>query len=97
MESRLRTETDDYLPEDFRLVSDRKSWRAVALAFALLLAGFVLLITGLVLWHTDPDSSPLALICLGSVVFLPGFYYSRIAFYAWRGYQGYSFDSIPAV
>ncbi|RWW00211.1 hypothetical protein BHE74_00005132 [Ensete ventricosum] len=34
---------------------------------------------------------------LGSVLFLPGFYYTRIAYYAYKGYKGFSFDNIPAV
>ena len=32
---------------------------------------------------------------LGIITFLPGFYHLRIAYYAWRGYTGYSFDDIP--
>ncbi|KAL0910620.1 hypothetical protein M5K25_021620 [Dendrobium thyrsiflorum] len=34
---------------------------------------------------------------LGSVLFLPGFYYTRIAYYAYKGYKDFSFDNIPPV
>ncbi|MCO5559120.1 hypothetical protein L7F22_012712 [Adiantum nelumboides] len=34
---------------------------------------------------------------LGAVLFLPGFYYTRIAYYAYKGYKGFSFANIPAV
>jgi hypothetical protein len=36
-----------------------------------------------------------ALLVLGSVCFLPGFYHTRIAYLAWKGVQGYTLDSIP--
>ncbi|KAF7080849.1 hypothetical protein CFC21_084852 [Triticum aestivum] len=32
---------------------------------------------------------------LGVVIFIPGFYYTRIAYYAYKGYQGFSFANIP--
>ncbi|KQK16934.1 transmembrane protein 230 [Brachypodium distachyon] len=34
---------------------------------------------------------------LGVVMFIPGFYYTRIAYYAYRGYHGFSFSNIPAI
>lgn len=37
----------------------------------------------------------IALLVLGSVTFLPGFYHTRIAYMAWRGVAGYSFKDIP--
>lgn len=35
------------------------------------------------------------LLILGSLMFIPGFYHVRIAYYAWKGYRGYSFEDIP--
>ena len=35
------------------------------------------------------------LIILGIIMFLPGAYHIRIAYYAYRQYPGYSFDDIP--
>nr|DAD45772.1 TPA_asm: hypothetical protein HUJ06_004002 [Nelumbo nucifera] len=34
---------------------------------------------------------------LGAVLFIPGFYYTRIAYYAYKGYKGFSFSNIPPV
>jgi hypothetical protein len=34
---------------------------------------------------------------LGALLFMPGFYYTRIAYYAYKGYKGFSFSNIPAV
>lgn len=36
------------------------------------------------------------MLILGSLMFIPGFYHVRIAYYAWKGYRGYSFEDIPA-
>lgn len=35
------------------------------------------------------------MLILGSVMFIPGAYHVRIAYYAYKGYEGYSFDDIP--
>jgi hypothetical protein len=37
----------------------------------------------------------LAFTIVGSIAFIPGFYYTRAAYYAYRGYEGFSFDDIP--
>jgi hypothetical protein len=34
---------------------------------------------------------------LGVVLFIPGFYYTRIAYFAYKGYTGFSFSNIPPV
>lgn len=34
---------------------------------------------------------------LGIVMFIPGFYYTRIAYYAYKGYKGLSFSNIPPI
>jgi len=39
----------------------------------------------------------IAFAILGALLFMPGFYYTRIAYYAYKGYKGFSFSNIPAV
>lgn len=39
----------------------------------------------------------MSLIILGAITFIPGSYHVVIAFRAWRGDAGYSFDDIPTV
>ncbi|KAL0033169.1 hypothetical protein WJX79_007033 [Trebouxia sp. C0005] len=66
----------------------------------MILKGFartILLFTGIGLWATDPDAHGFVLFTLGLVIFIPGFYYSRISYYAYKGHPGFSFDTIPAV
>jgi hypothetical protein len=90
---------DPDIPEDFRVYSGRSDvpWKAIYLAVGLLVAGVVLTFTGLGLWVTDPDAHGIALFVLGLVISLPGFYFSRIAYFAYKGREGYSFDEIPSV
>lgn len=37
------------------------------------------------------------LLVVGTIMFIPGFYHVRLAFYAWRGYEGFAFDRIPSM
>ena len=37
------------------------------------------------------------MIIIGSIIFLPGFYFTRIAYKAWKGVEGFSFSDIPEV
>ena len=73
-------------------------WKEIARAFIFLVSGSILLYfarlvqTGKV--HAEPGSD-IALYVIGSLLFLPGFYVIIIAYKAWRGYPGYTFDSIP--
>ncbi|RLM58109.1 hypothetical protein C2845_PM18G04050 [Panicum miliaceum] len=34
---------------------------------------------------------------LGIVMFIPGFYYTRVAFYAYKDYKSFSFPNIPPI
>uniref|UniRef100_A0A7R9Z636 Transmembrane protein 230 n=1 Tax=Chlamydomonas euryale TaxID=1486919 RepID=A0A7R9Z636_9CHLO len=71
-------------------------WRKVGLAALLLVIGTALLSTGLGLFLTG-NQNGLPLIVLGSVAFIPGAFFSSIAYKAWRGYRGYSVQMIPSV
>ncbi|DBA72779.1 TPA: hypothetical protein ACH3X2_010169 [Trebouxia sp. C0005] len=90
-------ESDD--PEGLRSYANEADvpWKAVYLAVGLLIAGTIMLFTGIGLWATDPDAHGFVLFTLGLVIFIPGFYYSRISYYAYKGHPGFSFDTIPAV
>mmetsp|Transcript_5750 Transcript_5750/g.8040 ORF Transcript_5750/g.8040 Transcript_5750/m.8040 type:complete len:112 (-) Transcript_5750:19-354(-) len=76
-------------------------WKSILFAIFLMVIGIVfftfalLLITG----HIDAKHSDrlYPLLMLGTLVFIPGFYYTRIAFMAWRypGNREYKFSEIP--
>ncbi|KAL3148251.1 hypothetical protein ABBQ38_013722 [Trebouxia sp. C0009 RCD-2024] len=99
MERQALTQRDPDLSEDFRVYDSAEAppWKAIYLAVGLLVAGTVLLFTGIGLWATDPKAHGFVLFTLGLIIFIPGFYFSRIAYYAYKGHPGYTFDVIPAV
>ncbi|XP_022133456.1 transmembrane protein 230 [Momordica charantia] len=83
-----------YTPKSF----DKVPWKSIALAIFLLLLGSLLLfLSYFVLRGHMPGekSQAYGLLALGVLTFLPGFYETRIAYYAWRGVNGYRFAYIP--
>ncbi|KAK4776213.1 hypothetical protein SAY87_024174 [Trapa incisa] len=84
----------DYNPRSL----DRIPWKSIALALFLLSLGSLLLFLSVFLLtgHMAGDKSQgYGLLALGFLTFLPGFYETRIAYYAWRGVKGYRFAAIP--
>lgn len=68
MERQALTQRDPDFPEDFRVygsAGDDPPWKAIYLAVGLLVAGTVLLLTGVGLWATDPKAHGV-LLCLRS-------------------------------
>lgn len=47
------------------------------------------------LCHSQHRDRTIPVLIIGILVFLPGFYHLRIAYYASKGYRGYSYDDIP--
>lgn len=84
----------DYSPKAF----DKIPWRSIALALFLLCLGSVLLFLSLFIFtgHMGGETAQaFGLLVLGILAFLPGFYETRIAYYSWRGTEGYRFAAIP--
>lgn len=72
--------------------------KKVALALFLFLAGFSMLAGGLYIWYTRPsEGRATALLILGSICFMPGAYYTRVAYMAWRGVEGFSLTNISDI
>ncbi len=74
--------------------------KTVILALSLFSAGVILLTTGVLMVQqhikTNQPEQGWGVLSLGLLAFLPGFYETRIAYYAWRGYDEYNFDQIPS-
>ncbi|KAL5722976.1 hypothetical protein ACHQM5_006429 [Ranunculus cassubicifolius] len=84
-----------YTPKSF----DRVPWKSIVLALFLLFLGISLLFLSYFIFtgHMGGErAQAYGLLGLGILTFLPGFYETRIAYYSWRGAQGYRFSSIPA-
>ncbi|GAB6022467.1 hypothetical protein CHUAL_006578 [Chamberlinius hualienensis] len=94
------TKTDDgYIDLQFEKPAVRIPWKALCLAIALFVVGSGLIIIGslLISGYIDTKYSDRTwpVLILGSLMFIPGAYHVRIAYYAFKGYKGYSFDDIP--
>lgn len=96
--SRLSSTDDGYIDLQFKKSPPKIPYKAIALATVLFLIGAFLIIIGSLLLSgyisKGADRSHSVLI-IGILVFLPGFYHLRIAYYASKGYRGYSYDDIP--
>lgn len=88
---------------DFRgtfIVHSKPPTKEISLAVALLILGTIIIAVGLFLSSQQiggDRTHGIVFALLGTFLFVPGFYYSRIAWYAYKGYKGFSFANIPAV
>lgn len=90
------------LEPDAEMAADarRAVRRKVGLALLLFVAGSLLLGGGLALLLAGPagaGGTANALLTLGALTFAPGAYFTRVAYLAHRGVQGYSLRDIPDV
>ncbi|XP_031485734.1 uncharacterized protein LOC116254473 [Nymphaea colorata] len=92
--------SDEDALEPSGAVQNRSPVREVSLAIALLVFGTLSIAFGLYMASNKIGGDRIHGIFfagLGSALFLPGFYYTRIAYYAYKGYKGFSFSNIPPV
>ncbi|XP_071725413.1 uncharacterized protein [Rutidosis leptorrhynchoides] len=81
-------------------VHNRPPVKEIALAVALLVFGITGIISGIFMSANrvgGDTAHGVFFSILGAVLFIPGFYYTRIAYYAYKGYKGFSFSNIPPV
>ncbi|TVU32808.1 hypothetical protein EJB05_24569 [Eragrostis curvula] len=74
--------------------------KEIAFAAALLAFGVLGVVGGLVMAANQVGGDRahgIFFMILGIVMFIPGFYYTRIAYYAYKGYKGFSFSNIPPI
>ncbi|PKA51380.1 hypothetical protein AXF42_Ash002745 [Apostasia shenzhenica] len=91
---------EDVMMEGSYVVQNRPPVKEIALAVSLLVFGVVGLVIGAVMAYNlagGDRAHGIFFAILGAVLFLPGFYYTRIAYYAYKGYKGFSFANIPTV
>ncbi|XP_022350117.1 transmembrane protein 230 isoform X1 [Lutra lutra] len=85
--------------QTFKKSPPKIPYKAIALATVLFLIGAFLIIIGslLLAGYISKGGADRAVpvLIIGILVFLPGFYHLRIAYYASKGYRGYSYDDIP--
>ncbi|RHN64658.1 hypothetical protein MtrunA17_Chr4g0071441 [Medicago truncatula] len=89
---------EDMMMETSYTANNKPPIKEIALAVALLVFGTLGIIIGSLMAynHVGGDTAHgLFFAILGSILFIPGFYYTRIAYYAYKGYKGFSFSNIP--
>ncbi|CAN1184708.1 Transmembrane protein 230 [Linum perenne] len=94
------TDDDLMLDGSYSTNSNRAPIKEIALAVSLLVFGVFGIIAGcfMVSNRVGGDRAHgIFFVILGVVLFIPGFYYTRIAYYAYKGYKGFSFSNIPPV
>ncbi|XP_072379806.1 transmembrane protein 230-like [Diabrotica undecimpunctata] len=97
--SKLPTTDQGFTDAQFQAPAQQIPWRAIVLATLLLVVGTTLLVFGsmVVSGHivVEYASRMWPMIVLGILMFIPGAYHVRIAYYAYKKVPGYSFDDIP--
>ncbi|NWX90566.1 TM230 protein, partial [Nothoprocta ornata] len=97
--SKLSSTDDGYIDLQFKKSPPKIPYKAIALAIVLFMIGTFLIIIGALLLagyiSQGGTDRAIPVLIIGILVFLPGFYHLRIAYYASKGYRGYSYDDIP--
>ncbi|XP_053574172.1 transmembrane protein 230 [Bombina bombina] len=97
--SKLSDTDDGYIDLQFKKSPPKIPYKAIILATVLFLIGTLLIVIGSLLLagyiSKAGNERAIPVLIIGILVFLPGFYHLRIAYYASKGYRGYSYDDIP--
>ncbi|KAL2340502.1 transmembrane protein 230 [Cajanus cajan] len=91
---------EDIMMETSYTVNNKPPIKEIALAVSLLVCGFLGIIIGSLMAYNrvgGDTAHGIFFAILGTILFIPGFYYTRIAYYAYKGYKGFSFSNIPPV
>ncbi|TMW97986.1 hypothetical protein EJD97_004708 [Solanum chilense] len=91
---------EDMMMEGSHADNNRGPMKEIALAVSLLVFGTLAIFLGIFMAINKVGGDTahgLFFAILGGVLFIPGFYYTRIAYYAYKGYKGFSFSNIPPV
>ncbi|XP_067656815.1 transmembrane protein 230-like [Haliotis asinina] len=94
-----RTGGDGYIDLQFERPPPKIPYKAILLATGLFVAGSILIVVGALLLsgYISPQYSDRTwpVLILGALMFIPGAYHVRLAYYAYKGYDGYSYEDIP--
>jgi Ca2+/H+ antiporter len=94
-----RESENEFTDKQFEQPPSKIPYKAIGLAVVLFVVGSVLIILSALLLagHIDTKYSDRTwpLLILGLLMFIPGSYHVHLAYYAWKGTSGYSFDDIP--
>ncbi|KAL3637004.1 hypothetical protein CASFOL_019303 [Castilleja foliolosa] len=92
--------SDEDIMMETSYINNKPPIKEIGLAVALLVFGSLGIVLGIAMAVNQVGGDRahgIFFAILGGILFLPGFYYTRIAYYAYKGYKGFSFANIPAV
>ncbi|CAN7990363.1 unnamed protein product [Ixodes hexagonus] len=96
---RMQRTDDGFIDIQFQKTLTRIPKKAIALATFLFVMGSALIVMSSFIFTGFIDDkyydSRWPLLVLGSLMFIPGVYHVRIAYYAYKKYPGYTYDDIP--
>ncbi|XP_048746843.1 transmembrane protein 230-like [Ostrea edulis] len=94
-----KSSDDGYIDLQFQRPPPKAPYKAIMLATLLFSIGTVLLVVGALLLSgyisAEYSDRTWPVLIIGALMFIPGAYHVRIAYYAFKGYEGYSYDDIP--
>ncbi|XP_064630698.1 transmembrane protein 230-like isoform X2 [Lineus longissimus] len=94
-----KSSDDGFVDLQFQRPPPKVPYKAILLATVLFSLGSLLIILGALLLSGVIDAKyadrTWPVLILGLLMFIPGVYHVRIAYYAFKGYSGYSFEDIP--
>ncbi|KAK3095905.1 hypothetical protein FSP39_020653 [Pinctada imbricata] len=94
---KLKKVDDGYI--DLQRPPPKVPVKAILLASGLFFVGSILIIVGALLLTGYIDAKygdrTWPVLIIGALMFIPGAYHVRIAYYAYKGYTGYTYDDIP--
>eukprot|EP00897_Mesotaenium_endlicherianum_P003816 jgi/Mesen1/3462/ME000194S02606 len=91
------------ISEDYNgeiIIHNKPPIKEISLALTLLAFGAAGIIGGIYMIYNNVGGDSghgIGIFILGALLFMPGFYETRIAYYAYKGYKGFSFANIPSV
>ncbi|KAK1276596.1 hypothetical protein QJS04_geneDACA004067 [Acorus gramineus] len=91
---------EDLMMETSYVVHNRPPIKEIALAVSMLFFGTLGIVLGIAMAYNKVGGDRahgIFFAALGAMLFIPGSYYTRIAYYAYKGYKGFSFSNIPPV
>ncbi|KAL8613360.1 hypothetical protein ACOMHN_052599 [Nucella lapillus] len=90
---------DGYIDLQFEKPPPKIPYKAIFLATVLFVVGSTLIVIGALLLSGMINSKyadrTWPVLILGALMFIPGVYHVRIAYYAYKGYDGFSYEDIP--
>ncbi|KAI0221186.1 transmembrane protein 230 [Lamellibrachia satsuma] len=96
---RMARADDGFTDIQFKKPPPVVPYKAICLAVTLFLGGSLLIVIGSLLLTGYIDSKysdrTWPVLILGVLMFIPGSYHVHLAYYAWKGYDGYNFEDIP--